>query len=76
MVAILDSSVSCVGVWSTKKLTVPANCVASNCNNLQMTQGITMHELPCNLPAVRRKWIKFIQFKQADFLAALHHAHL
>ena len=25
---------------------------------------------------MRRKWIKFIQFKRADFLAALHHAHL
>ena len=25
---------------------------------------------------MRRKWIKFIQFKQADFLAAPHHAHL
>ena len=35
-----------------------------------------MHELPRNRPAVRRKWIKFIQFKQADFLAAPHHAHL
>ena len=35
-----------------------------------------MHELPRNWPAVRRKWIKFIQFKRADFLAAPHHAHL
>ena len=35
-----------------------------------------MHELPRNRPAVRLKWIKFIQFKRADFLAALHHAHL
>ena len=25
---------------------------------------------------MRRKWIKFIQFKRADFLAAPHHAHL
>ena len=30
-----------------------------------------MHELLPNRPAVRRKWIKFIQFKWADFL--LHH---
>ena len=52
-----------------------AYCVATNCNNSQTTPGITMHELPRNRPAVRRKW-KFIQFKQADFLAALHHAHL
>ena len=29
-----------------------------------------MHELPPNRPAVRQKWIKFIQFKQDDFLAA------
>ena len=43
---------------------------------LQTTPGITMHKLLCNRPAVRRKWIKFIQFKRADFLAALHHAHL
>ena len=74
--AILDSSVNCVCVWSTKKLTMPAYCVAANCNNSQTTPGITMHELPRNRPAVRRKWIKFIQFKRADFLAASHHAHL
>ena len=75
-VVILDSSVNCVCVWSTKKLTMPAYCVAANCNNLQTTPGITMHELPHNWPAVGRKWITFIQFKQADILAALHHAHL
>ena len=75
-VAILDSSVNCACVWSTKKLTMSAYCVAANCNNSQTTPGITMHELPHNRPAVRRKWIKFIQFKRADFLAALHHTHL
>ena len=75
-VAILDSSVNCVCRWSTKKLTMLAYCVAANCNNSQTTPGITMHELPCNRPTVRQKWIKFIQFKQADFLAAPHHAHL
>ena len=48
----------------------------TQCNNSQTTPGITMHELPRNRPAVRRKWIKFIQFKRADFLAAPHHAHL
>ena len=63
-------------MWSTKQLTMPAYCVAANCNNSQTTPGITMHELLRNPPAVRRKWIKFIQFKRADFLAALHHAHL
>ena len=75
-VAILDSSINCLCVWSTKKLTMPAYCVAANCNNSQTTPGITMHELPCNRPAVRWKWIKFIQFKWADFLAVPHHAHL
>ena len=75
-VAILDSSVNCVCVWLTKKLTMPAYCVAANCNNSQTTPGITMHELPRNRLAVRQKWIKFIQFKRADFLAAPHHAHL
>ena len=47
-VAILDSSVNCVCVRSTKKLTMPAYCVAANCNNSQTTPGITMHELPRN----------------------------
>ena len=75
-VALLDSSVNCVWVWSTKKLTMPAYCVAANCNNSQTTPGITMHEIPRDRPAVRRKWIKFIQFKRADFLAAPHHTRL
>ena len=75
-VAMLYSSVNCVCVWLTKKLTMPAYCVAMNCNNSQTTPDITMHELPCNRPTVRRKWIKFIQFKRADFLAAPHHTHL
>ena len=73
---MLDSSVNCVCMWSTKKLTILAYCVAANCNNLQTTPGITMHKLLRSRPAVRRKWIKFIQFKRADFLAAPHHAHL
>ena len=67
---------NCVCVWSTKKLTMPAYCVAANCNNSQTTPGITMHELPRSRPAVRRKWIEFIQLKRADFPAAPHHAHL
>ena len=76
VVAILDSSVNCVCVWSTEKLTMPAYCVATYCNTLQTTPGITMHKLPPNRPAVRQKWIKFIQFKRADFLAAPHYARL
>ena len=71
-VAILYSSVNCVCVWST----MPAYCVAAICNNSQTTSGITMHELPRNRAAVKRKWIKFIQFKRADFLAVPYHAHL
>ena len=55
---------------------MPAYCVATNCNNSQTTPGITMHKLPCSRPTVRWKWIKFIQFKWADFLAVPHHAHL
>ena len=35
-----------------------------------------MHELPRSRPAVRRKGIKFLQFKRSDFLAAPHNAHL
>ena len=75
-VAILDSSVNCVCMWSTKKLTMLAYCVAANCNNSQTTPSITMQEFPRNQITVRGKWIKFIQFKRADFLAAPHHAHL
>ena len=71
-----NSSVNCVCVWLTKKLTMLAYCVAVNCNDSLTTPGITMHELPHNRPAVRRKWIKFIQCKRADFLAVPHHTHL
>ena len=63
-------------VVDKKVKAMPAYCVAANCNNSQTTPGITMHELPRNRPASRRKWIKFIQFKRADFLAAPHHVHL
>ena len=76
VIEILDSSVNCVCVWSTKKLTMQAYCVAANCNNSQTTAGITLHKLQRNRLAVRRKWIKFIQFKRSDFRAAPHHAHL
>ena len=44
---------------------MPAYCVVAYCNNSQTTPGITMHEHPRNWPAVRQKWIKFIQFKRA-----------
>ena len=59
-----------------KKVNYAGLLCCRDCNNSQTTPGITMHELPPNRPAVRRKWIKFIQFKRVDFLAAPHHAHL
>ena len=59
-----------------KKVNYAGLLCCRDCNNSQTTPGITMHELPPNRPAVRRKWIKFIQFKRADFLTAPHHAHL
>ena len=55
---------------------MPAYCVIANCNNRRRPQVLYEHELPRSRPAVRRKWIKFIQFKRADFLAAPYHAHL
>ena len=71
MGAILDCSLNVYACGRQKALTVPAYCVATNCNNLQATQSITMHEFPRNRPAVRRKWVKFVQFKRAEFDAAL-----
>ena len=62
-VAILDSSVKCVCVWSTKSYL---------CRPTVLPRTVTIRRRP----AVRRKWIKFIQFEWADFLAAPHHAHL
>ena len=51
-----------------KKLTMPAYCVAANCNNSQTTPGITTHELPCNRPAVRWKWINLYNSNDLTFL--------
>ena len=59
-----------VCMWLTKSSTMPACCIASNCNKSQATQSITMHEFPRNQPAVRRKWVKFVQLKRTDFDAA------
>ena len=52
---------------STKSSTMPAYCIAAKCNNSQANRSITMHEFPRNRPAVRQKWVKFVQFKRADF---------
>ena len=69
-VAILDCSLNVYACGRQKALTMPAYCIAANCNNSQAAQSITMHEFPRNRPAVRRKWIKFVRFKRADFDAA------
>ena len=67
-VAILDSSVNCVCVWLTKKLTMLAYCVAANCKNLQMTPGIAMHELPRNWPAVSESGLNLYNSNELTFL--------
>ena len=69
-VAILDCSLNVYTCGRQKALTMPDYCIAANCNNAQATQSITMHEFPRNRPAGRRKWVKFVQFKRADFDAA------
>ena len=69
-VAILDCSLNVYACGRQKALTMPACCVAANCNNSQATKTITMPEFPRIRPAARRKWIKFVQFKRADFDAA------
>ena len=69
-VAILDCSLTVYASDRQKALTMSAYCVAATCNNSQATQSITMHEFPRNRPARRRKWVKFVQFKRADFDAA------
>ena len=44
-VAILDCSLNVYACGRQKALTMPAYCVAANCNNSQLaTQNITMHE--------------------------------
>ena len=76
-VAIFDCSLNVYACGWQKALSMPAYCVAANCNNSQATQSLTTHEFPRNRPAVRRKWVKFVQFKRADLEAAPHcHAHL
>ena len=69
-VAILDCWLNVYACGRQKALTMPTYCIAANCNNSQATQSITMHEFPRNRPFVRRKWVKFVQFKWADFDAA------
>ena len=44
VVAILDCSLNVYACGRQKALTMPAYCIAANCNNSQATQNITMHE--------------------------------
>ena len=66
-VVIFDRSLNVYACGRQKALTMPAYCVAANCNNSQATQSITVHEFSRNRPAVKRKWVRFVQFKRADF---------
>ena len=59
-VAIFDCSLNVYACGRQKALSMPAYCVAANCNNSQATQSLTTHEFPRNRPAVRRKWVKFV----------------
>ena len=69
-VTIFDCSLNVYACGRQKGLSIPAYCVAANCNNSQATQNLTTHEFPRNRPAVRRKWVKFVQSKRADFHVA------
>ena len=72
MWALKNSFLVSMSTFSLHRLSFSV-CIApffwtrQSCNNSQTTPGITMHEFPRNRPAVRRKWIKFIQFKRSDF---------
>ena len=70
MVAILDCSLIVCVCGRQKALTMPAYCIAAHCNNSQATQSINMHKFLQNQPAVRRKWVRFVQFKRPYFHAA------
>ena len=69
-VAILACSLNVYACGRQKALTMPAYCIAANCNYSQATQSITTREFLWNRPAVRLKWVKFVRFKRADFDAA------
>ena len=65
-----DCSLNVYACGRQKALTMPAFCVAANCNNSQATQSVTMHEFPRNRPAMGRRWVQFVQFKRAGLVAA------
>ena len=74
-VAILDCSLTVYACGRQKALTMPAYCIAANCNNSQTTQSITMHEFPRNRPAVMRKWVKY-NSNELTLMLRLSHADL
>ena len=69
-VAILDCSLTVYACGRQKALTMPAYCIAANCNNSQATQSITMQEFPRNRRAGTEAKMGQVQFKRADFDAA------
>ena len=71
VVATLDWSLHVCSVIDKKHLLMPAYCVAANCK-----ESKTMHTFPQNRPAVRRQWIKFVQFKCVDSAALSPYTHL
>ena len=80
MVAILDCSLN-VYVCSQQKalscLTMPAYCIAANCNNSQAIQSINMPEFPRNQPAEAKLGeICTIQTAELTLMLRLSHAHL
>ena len=71
VVATLDWSLHVCSVIDKTHLVMPAYCVAANCKEPKTT-----HAFPQYQPAVRRQWIKFAQFKHADFAAVSPYTHL
>ena len=75
-VAILDCSLNVYACGRQKALTMPAYCIAANCNNSQSTQSITMHEFPRNRPAVRENGSKLYNSNELTLMLCLSHTHL
>ena len=75
-VAILDCSLNVYACCRQKTLTMPASCIAANCNNSQATQSITTHEFRRNRPAVRRNGSNSYNSNELTLMLRLRHAHL
>ena len=77
MVAILDCSLNVYVCSQQKALTMPAYCIAANCNNSQAIQSINMPEFPRNQPAEAKLGeICTIQTAELTLMLRLSHAHL